>query len=348
MKLELGRSPSGVLRSVDLRNYSNSHVCVFGKSGTGKTTLLQRCLAQVPSQGCHAVVFGAGQDWFRQQGSGKELTTTAVRSIQASSMELSFNPLHPHSLPNGEAELPFHIGIRVAAALREASGLREPQELYLANAVTTYLCSASPPHTVGGFITFLEHDAIMAKDLKTSIHRLIHLSNAVNCGVEHTNWQFCTPGLTLLDFSDIPTTGLQALISELIIQEIIQTRMSTPEDWSIPLVLVIDECQRFRFREGGGLDRLLREGRKYGLSGWFASQNLTQATAVDALGNAALRIQFAPVDNQIRKLAKSMARGDRKLEQDLLAELPALQRGQFFYRDEHGQLLKVAADRPAG
>lgn len=90
--------------------------------------------------------------------------------------------------------------------------------------------------------------------------------------------------------------------------------------------------------------RILREGRKFGLGGWFASQWINNKTALSALGQAALRANFRPEDVNIPALAKQLAQtgGTPAQWQKLLRRLKV---GQFLYfrRDGKNILVNVPA-----
>lgn len=86
--------------------------------------------------------------------------------------------------------------------------------------------------------------------------------------------------------------------------------------------------------------RILREGRKFRIGGWFATQWLDNKTAIAALGQAAFRANFRPEDVNIPALAKQLAQtsGTPVQWQKLLR---ALKPGQFLYSRRDGRVIQV-------
>ena len=83
--------------------------------------------------------------------------------------------------------------------------------------------------------------------------------------------------------------------------------------------------------------RILREGRKFGIGGWFSSQYLDHAEASAALGQAALQAYFRPDGQHIGKLAKHLSSAhpaDLPKYQQLIQ---GLHRGQFLWQQSDGK-----------
>ena len=349
MLFKMGTSESGHPVTIDTDNYQNTHMSVDGASGSGKSTFLRKMLEQVPAQSGHALAFDVSGD-LRTTPPGPPNGTdasaimpdTSLRWINIRSPEVSINPLLPRQLPSGYWETPSDVGFRMAEMLRIAYGIGDVQAINLANAISDFVESCVMPCSIGGLLSYLNcQDNETRRSLAASISRLTHLTSLTFCGLYQVSPEVDCPGLTVLDFCDLPVDGTQALLTELLVTDILDSRMLTGAAPRFPLVLVFDEAQRFRLTESSALVRLLREGRRFGVSGWFATQYLKKKADADALANSALHIQFRPVDTQVRAIARTMARGNRMLERRLLEELPRLRPGQFFFRDEHGNLRKV-------
>ena len=100
-------------------------------------------------------------------------------------------------------------------------------------------------------------------------------------------------------------------------------------------VVVLDECQRFRFTENSIFMRILREGRKYHFSGWFASQWIRERGTAEALDQAALKALFYPGEERINALARRLACGGDSAS-DYKKLLRNLGVGEFLYIDSKG------------
>lgn len=142
-----------------------------------------------------------------------------------------------------------------------------------------------------------------------------------------------------LGFDQIVDNKLRTLLTELILQTVWNEWTAAPAS-DHPLILVLDECQNLPWGEGSMAVRILREGRKFGIGGWFASQWISNKTAIAALGQAALRANFRPEDVNIPALAKQLAQtgGTSDRWQKVLR---ALKQGQFLYTRRDGKTILV-------
>ena len=72
---------------------------------------------------------------------------------------------------------------------------------------------------------------------------------------------------------------------------------------------MLDEAQNLDFGEKSAANKILTEGRKFGWSGWFATQFLKGRLKEDEIGRlqqASQRIYFRPPDNEIVSMAQSI------------------------------------------
>ena len=356
IRIIAGKSDSGTNQVIDLSQLQNSSLSMLGASGSGKTTKIRDFCYQAAEQGAQVVIFDASGDWqggllYNPYGVAAPNTVAVsnqvIRRINVRGDGLSFNPLQQRILPSGNLETFPIVGARIADQMTRAYGPAKAQSLHLSMAVCGYMKSCIGPYSIGGLLYYIYSlGDKMVNKMMVSVERLMHLCGTVNCGIHNVMPEFNYPGITILDFCDVPDQGTQALLTELLVMEILDTRTMMRSEQRVPLILVFDEAQRFRFDADSALVRLLREGRRFGVSGWFSTQYLKKSADADALGNAAIQIQFRPVDTQVRAAARTMSHGDKALEKRLLEELPRLGRGQFFFRDGNGVLRKVA--RAAG
>ena len=172
--------------------------------------------------------------------------------------------------------------------------------------------------------------------MEPSLVRLEDLSRLFSGG-NGCDWQFDKPGITILQFDTIPDRASQSLITELLLSDLWADKLQASKD-TCPAVVLLDECQRFSFNDSSMLVRILREGRKYHVNGWFASQWIDNKTAVQALEQAALRGYFYPGDRQVHSLAKVLCSDTSKVREyeTLIRRLTV---GQFLYTDASGHLL---------
>jgi DNA phosphorothioation-dependent restriction protein DptH len=227
---------------------------------------------------------------------------------------------------------------RVTETLRSAYKLSDAQATYLTNKIRDCLELYDGVCSIPGFIRYA-NTCLEGKErerIVLSIERLENFSHGVHCGTDSFDWQLDTPGITVLDFSRVPTEWEQRLLVELSLADIWGQRLRK-QDAQIPTVIVLDECQKYKFKPDNYTTNLLREGRKYQMSGWFASQWISDDETLAALEQAALRAYFRPEPSNVQKLAKRLAAGDKDMTKTYEKHLSRLRVGQFLYRDLNGR-----------
>ena len=169
----------------------------------------------------------------------------------------------------------------------------------------------------------------------------------VRCGEELISLDLTAPGLSVLSFNQILNTRIRSLLVELLLGAVWAQRISQ-SDWPCPLILLLDECQNLSWGEGSMAVRILREGRKYGLAGWFSSQYITQKTAAAALGQAALQAYFRPDDANIPHLARSFSQAGAGSAAQWSQLIRNLKVGQFLLSNGPGNHLVVTVPQRRG
>ena len=81
---------------------------------------------------------------------------------------------------------------------------------------------------------------------------------------------------------------------------------------SKPVIFILDEAHGLHLGSQNMSTRILREGRKFGVSGWFITQWADDAKMLSTLSQAALRIFFRPGAEDVGALAKVLAHGNLK------------------------------------
>lgn len=111
------------------------------------------------------------------------------------------------------------------------------------------------------------------------------------------------------------------------------------------MVIVLDECQRLALHQSSIIQRILLEGRKHEIAGWFSTQRLPINGQMDNIfEESALLVAFRPGPKDLKKIAKSLSYGNQKQETLLADRLAKLKVGQFMCQMS-GKLLLGNADR---
>ncbi|MDO4516833.1 MAG: DUF853 family protein [Bacillota bacterium] len=337
-KLILGHSSSR--ESLTWENAANSHIFVSGCSGMGKSYFIRKLVHQLPAEGVHCIILDASNDWSGLANShvySKSMDST-IDYIDVKSREFSINPLQKLILADDFTEDWNDVSFRLADTMKVAYKLRDIQAVYLMNSVYEFMHTSRYPKTIGGFLSYAELD--MEKDrqkrIEISLARLKHLNRTIHCSESSFQWKLDSPGMTVLDFSKVIAEGQQALLVELILGELWSQRLGRVNGQNVPIVVVVDECQKFKFRSNSFLTKILREGRKYQVSGWFASQWISDPDTLSALEQAAFRAYFRPEAGNLHKLAVILSAGEKRKVARYEKALSKLGIGQYLYHTPSG------------
>ena len=108
-----------------------------------------------------------------------------------------------------------------------------------------------------------------------------------------------------LDGFDRPT---QLLRTELLLWDIWNYCVKNGNE-EHPFVIVMDEAQNLSHGEGSPSEKFLTEGRKFGISGWYATQFMKPQLTDDEiqrLQQAGQKLYFCPPDDGVLTVAKSI------------------------------------------
>lgn len=330
IELKLGCTQSG--SQVTLRNPENPHISLMGRSGCGKSFLLKQLMLQVVKQGGLCVVLDYSGD-FQEYALPTDIP---AERFDVTSSAFTLNPLIGGSTDQS-------VDVRsqqLLAAMRSVFRLGPRASTALRNVAREYLTLESMPSTKG-LLEFVAGKGKIGVGLAAALEPLELLDSLVHSGSTAISLNLTRPGLIILNFNRIVDQGLQKFIVELVLQSVWNQHTTEPLSYEPPLVLVMDEAQNLAWGQNSMAIRILREGRKYDLAGWFASQWISNKEATAALGQAALQAHFRPDDQNVRQLARRLcpAGGSDLVRYQKLIQ--SLQRGQFVYQDSSGKVVKV-------
>lgn len=305
---------------------SNSHLYASGQSGRGKSCFLKHCITQLPQQGVRCFVFDYAGDL---QYLGAPCDRLEVRT------QIGIDPFRPLPIGVNSMERPYDTAVRVAETVLSVGSIRGSlQQVCLRNVLKDYTAEGSTRSGFSGLIAKIQCNPELAQTMAPTLLRLQDLDNLLPPVSQAVSWVLEQPGITVLRFDTLPNISAQTLMTQFLLFDLWAEKLSR-SGTSCPVVVVLDECQRFRFTENSIFTRILREGRKYHFSGWFASQWINDKGTVEALNQAALKAFFYPGEERINALARRLACGGDSAS-DYKKLLRNLRVGEFLYVDSMG------------
>lgn len=292
---------------------ANRHLLITGTSGQGKTYSIQAMLKELAQNGVSSVIFDYTEGFREDQlepAFRNALSDRITQNVVYFS-GLPINPFRRHEIEVGGIKAPEKISDvaqRIATIFTHVYNFGEQQfgALYSAcsEAITAY-----------GDQT----DMVKFKD------KLKELSNPA----AKTVFTKMTPFFDSVEFQRDSAFDWNSIIkahgSVVIFQltnyvreiQVIITEMMLWDAWhyfkkngdkNTPFVVVLDEAQNLSMKMGSPAEIILREGRKFGWSAWFATQSLKSLSDVEVvnLHQAPYSLYFKPTDDEIVKISKQI------------------------------------------
>lgn len=324
LKLSPGYTPSG--RKITWSGANNPHINISGQSGAGKSYLIKKLAAQAAAQGALVLVLDYTSD-FVDYSPPDDLN---FQRICVDSPDFSINPL-----VGTQGQKPDKCAQQLLAALHSVFHMGPRANLALRQITTEYLEKTDSP-SLNGLLSYIFELDKPDKGIEAAIGPLGLLATMTNCGNQPISLDLETPGLTILDCSEIIDRNLCKLLVELVLQALWNVHASHHP----PLILVLDEAQQLHWGAGSMAIRILREGRKFDIAGWFSSQWCDHKEAVPALSQAAYQVIFRPDGQHVNKIAASICCRPNDIS-SCQKLLPGLRRGQFLWPRANGQVIII-------
>ena len=311
IRLDLGRSIDGddmVWYGID-----NCHACITGQSGTGKSYFLKKAITQLPGQNTRCIVFDTSGEFSRTPNAKdpeawRSATVDVIDMRNTQVQKLFFQPL-------SDADTPDIIASRFTDTLTRRFKFGRNQQDFLLSATKEIVTEKEFP----------SFDDLLGCTLHSQVkNALERLRSLLPLGEEAFEWNFDTPGITVLNFQNGSDDAARGTALELLLSSICARQMNVPRDSYPSVVLVIDECQLLKWQEGSYANDIMTRGRKFGLAMWLSTQTLSQIKNPKIPGQANLHICFRPAEGESAQLIKAMnisGRKQREEYRDILSDL---------------------------
>lgn len=306
---------------------ANPHLMIVGESGSGKTYSTSCLIAELAQRGIPTILFDYGQGFTPE-------TVDPIFAAKASPLQLEVGrkgvAISPFEIFDADAHGPLSVAQRVADTLvRVYPNLGIQQHAMIRQAVLDVLedggihagipstWKKSPPR-FGRLHEFLNDRAqeVGSPDRQTARSAASHIASLFLFDVFRSNgvpiqWaellgarQRCT----VIQLRGLEQS-LQRATTEFLLWNLLAYFESLGPQ-SLKCFVAIDEAHRIPTGDGSAVERLLREGRKFGIGVILASQQPEDFTSI-AFSNTATKLIFqitderATVTKQLFKKLKS-------------------------------------------
>lgn len=311
---------------------SNRHLVIGGRSGQGKTYFIQSLLVNLAKSGQSAVVIDYSSSYTKKQLDPIFIEQMGERLQERIVYHEGF-PLNPFLLKHKEVagivgiEKPSEAARRIVdvfSSVYRSFGPQQKSALY--EAVKRGIEMYGEKMKMELLLEVLEGlEGYGSQVLMSISSRLVQLVDIDPFDYEAENqWEkYFAPGgnITIIQLAGYDQDEIKRLMAEFILWDLWYYTQDGVKDKAIPVVL--DEAQNLDFSDGSPSAKILREGRKFGWSAWFATQTFNNFSKeeLSILDNAGTKVYFSPAESELKVIAGRIGSADSE-------KLRALQKGQ--------------------
>ncbi|EGV17030.1 ATP-binding protein [Thiocapsa marina] len=301
----------------------NRHLLAFGASGSGKTYGIQCLLAEMAAQGLRSLIVDYTDGFLPNQVEERFTAIAKPRNHFVFTEKLPLNPFRRQrqvidpSLPAVD-EKPYDVATRVSSIFTSVfETMGDQQQSALVRVIDAGITSSSA-FSLPKLLDALRGDGQYGESLANKLEPLIK-SEPFHEGADSA-WaeMLASPDawVHVLQLKGL-ARDIQRLVTEFTLWDLYDYATSTGSQYR-PIPVVLDEIQNLDHRSDSPIDKMLREGRKFGLSLILATQTTSQFNQEqrDRLFQAGHKLFFKPADTEIDRFAVllSQATGDSKAE----------------------------------
>lgn len=333
------------------KNMANRHMLITGKSGQGKTYAIQCLLMEFSKAGIPAVIFDYTEGFtdkkleaiFKNQLEGK------IKQNVIKFKKLAINPFERHKIDiheildedtlmqmSQEEIEKFSVEDSVAVATRLADIFRHVYMFGDQQYATIYQVCKTGVDQYGDGMNFNYFRQLLEEmgtnESKSVLRKLTpFLDTDLFDSKGNMDWgdMLYNEGMVnVIQLTQIPR-DMQIVATEFILWDMWYYSLLNGEEKK-PFIVVLDEAQNLAFDEKSCSNKILTEGRKFGWSGWFATQFLKGQLKEDEIGRlqqTSQRVYFRPPDNEISSMAVSIDQ-DRSHMGEWMNKLKNLGKGE--------------------
>lgn len=311
---------------------ANRHLLITGTSGQGKTYSIQAMLKELAENGVSSVIFDYTEG-FREDQLEQAFRNALADRISQNVVYFTGIPIDPFRRQEIEIsgmrapEKISDVSQRIATIFTHVYNFGEQQFAAL------YTACSEAMSIYGDQMDMAKFKAQLSETKSTAAKTVLSKMTPFFDSVEFQKG-------TTFDWNSVIQADGSVIIFQLTnyVREIqvVITEMMLWDAWhyfkkngdkNTPFVVVLDEAQNLSMKMGSPAEIILREGRKFGWSAWFATQSLKSLSDVEVvnLHQAPYSLYFKPTDDEIVKISKQI---DPVSSANWVAHLKALHKGQ--------------------
>ena len=313
----------------------NRHLLIFGAAGSGKTYGIQCLLTEMAKQQLHSIIVDYTDGFLPQQIEPHFREIVKPQNHFLITDQLPLNPFRRQkqiidpSVPAIE-EKPFQVASRIASIFTSVFETMGDQQSSALIRVLEAGIEEDPKFSLDGLLALLRDDSSYGESLASKLEPLIR-SQPFRSGTDSA-WE------SMLNSADhkvhvLQLKGLareiQRLVTEFVLWDLYDYVCNSGNKYR-PVPVVLDEIQNLDHRSDSPIDKMLREGRKFGLSMILATQTTSQFDQEqrDRLFQAGHKLFFKPATTEIDRFSQLLSQSTGIAKSEWSERLAKLEKGQ--------------------
>ena len=293
---------------------ANRHLLIFGTSGSGKTYGIQCLLAEMAQQRLHSLIVDYTDGFLPQQVERRFTEVVVPKNHFVKTERLSLNPFRRQmqvidpSIPAIE-ERPFEVATRVASIFTSVYETMGDQQTATLIRVLESGIEGNDQFSLDDILSPLRDESQYGESLANKVEPLVKSrpfrdeegSAWDEMLLSQDNWVHVLQlkGLAL---------DIQKMVTEFVLWDLWDYAQNTGSK-NHPIPIILDEIQNLDHSSDSPIDKMLREGRKFGLSLILATQTTSQFNQEqrDRLFQAGHKLFFKPATTEIDRFAQLLS-----------------------------------------
>jgi len=331
-----GGGPEPVYWHFGHQELSNRHILIFGYPGSGKTYAIQCLLAEMAHQHLRSLIIDYTDGFLPGQVEPYFAQIAAPKSHYVMTDGLPLAPFRRQrqvidpSLPPRE-EQAYEVATRVQSIFASIFTMGDQQSAALIRAIESGL-DEDPLFRLRDLPLRLRDGSQYGESLAGKLEPLIR-AEPFREG-ESPNWE-AVLGASAHWVQILQLKGrsreIQKMVTEFVLWDLYDYACNTGSKYC-PLPIVLDEIQNLNHRSDSPIDKMLREGRKFGLAMMLATQTASNFTQ-DQRGRLFLaghKLFFKPATTEVGFFAQLLAEATGVSRSDWAERLSRLEKGQCY------------------
>jgi DNA phosphorothioation-dependent restriction protein DptH len=316
----------------------NRHLLIFGSSGSGKTYGIQCFLSEFAKQGLNSLIIDYTDGFLPSQVEDTFTEVSKLKNHFVVTEKLPLNPfrrqtqtIDPSMAPIEESS--YQVATRIESIFSSIFNLGDQQSPALIRVLQAGLENAAS-FTLEQVLDGLREDSPNGETLANKLEPLIRAQPFRNGDGSDQAWdEMLTSSENHVHVMQLKGLAreIQKMVTEFTLWDLWDYAQNTGSK-NRPIPIVLDEIQNLDHSNDSPIDKMLREGRKFGLSMILATQTTSQFNQEqkDRLFQAGHKLFFKPATTETDKFAQILSQSTSDTKSEWAQRLGKLEKGQCY------------------